>query len=100
MGTRSWNSITAPARCWTPIKAAGVEDNTIVLWLSDNGAAPTSGPVRFQALEERGILGVRTPRSPPRSGDTEASREWATGSFSSAESDIPSPCMPSRRVVS
>jgi arylsulfatase A-like enzyme len=26
------------------IKAAGVEDNTIVLWLSDNGAAPTSGP--------------------------------------------------------
>ena len=26
------------------IKAAGVEDNTIVLWLSDNAAAPTSGP--------------------------------------------------------
>jgi arylsulfatase len=26
------------------IKAAGVEDNTIVLWLSDNGAAPTQGP--------------------------------------------------------
>jgi arylsulfatase len=26
------------------IKAAGIEDNTIVLWLSDNAAAPTSGP--------------------------------------------------------
>jgi arylsulfatase len=26
------------------IKAAGVEDNTIVIWLSDNAAAPTSGP--------------------------------------------------------
>ena len=26
------------------IEAAGVEDNTIVLWLSDNAAAPTSGP--------------------------------------------------------
>jgi arylsulfatase len=25
------------------LKAAGVEDNTIVLWLSDNAAAPTSG---------------------------------------------------------
>ncbi len=26
------------------IKAAGVEGNTIVIWLSDNGAAPTAGP--------------------------------------------------------
>jgi arylsulfatase len=26
------------------IKAAGIEDNTIVIWLSDNAAAPTSGP--------------------------------------------------------
>jgi len=26
------------------IKAAGIEDNTIVLWISDNAAAPTSGP--------------------------------------------------------
>lgn len=26
------------------IKAASVEDNTIVIWLSDNAAAPTSGP--------------------------------------------------------
>ena len=26
------------------IKAAGVEDNTIVMWISDNAAAPTSGP--------------------------------------------------------
>ncbi len=26
------------------IKAAGVEDNTIVFWLSDNAAAPTAGP--------------------------------------------------------
>jgi arylsulfatase len=26
------------------IKAAGIEDNTIVLWLSDNAAAPTAGP--------------------------------------------------------
>ena len=26
------------------LKAAGVEDNTLVLWLSDNAAAPTAGP--------------------------------------------------------
>jgi len=26
------------------IKAAGIEDNTIVIWVSDNGAAPTAGP--------------------------------------------------------
>ena len=26
------------------IKAAGIEDNTIVIWLSDNAAAPTAGP--------------------------------------------------------
>jgi arylsulfatase A-like enzyme len=26
------------------IKAAGVEENTVVLWLSDNAAAPTQGP--------------------------------------------------------
>ena len=31
------------------IKAAGVEDNTIVLWLSDNAAAPTSGPSETRA---------------------------------------------------
>ncbi|TPG76411.1 arylsulfatase [Pseudomonas arsenicoxydans] len=26
------------------IKTAGIEDNTIVLWISDNGASPTEGP--------------------------------------------------------
>ncbi len=26
------------------IKAAGIEDNTIVIWVSDNAAAPTAGP--------------------------------------------------------
>ncbi len=26
------------------IKAAGIEDNTLVVWLSDNAAAPTAGP--------------------------------------------------------
>ncbi len=31
------------------IKAAGIEDNTIVLWLSDNAAAPTSGPTDTRA---------------------------------------------------
>jgi arylsulfatase A-like enzyme len=31
------------------IKAAGVEDNTIVLWLSDNAAAPTQGPSETRA---------------------------------------------------
>lgn len=31
------------------IKAAGVEDNTIVLWLSDNAAAPTQGPSETSA---------------------------------------------------
>ena len=31
------------------IKAAGVEDNTIVIWLSDNAAAPTAGPTDTRA---------------------------------------------------
>jgi arylsulfatase len=42
------------------IKAAGVEDNTIVLWLSDNAAAPTSGPSETRAGSNgpfRGELG-------------------------------------------
>jgi arylsulfatase A-like enzyme len=42
------------------IKAAGVEDNTIVLWLSDNAAAPTSGPSDSRAGSNgpfRGELG-------------------------------------------
>ena len=26
------------------VKAAGIEDNTIVIWLSDNAAAPAQGP--------------------------------------------------------
>jgi arylsulfatase A-like enzyme len=41
------------------IKAAGVEDNTIVLWLSDNGAAP-SGPAEYRGSSNapfRGELG-------------------------------------------
>jgi arylsulfatase A-like enzyme len=42
------------------IKAAGVEDNTIVLWLSDNAAAPTSGPSESRSSSNgpfRGELG-------------------------------------------
>jgi arylsulfatase A-like enzyme len=42
------------------IKAAGVEDNTIVLWLSDNGAAPTQGTSETRAGSNgpfRGELG-------------------------------------------
>jgi len=42
------------------IKAAGVEDNTIVIWLSDNAAAPTSGPFDSRAGSNgpfRGELG-------------------------------------------
>jgi arylsulfatase A-like enzyme len=41
------------------IKAAGIEDNTIVLWLSDNGAAP-SGPAEYRGSSNapfRGELG-------------------------------------------
>lgn len=30
------------------IKSAGIEDDTIVVWLSDNGAAPTAGPAEFR----------------------------------------------------
>ena len=44
MATRSWSSTTRTGQVLDAIKAAGVEDNTIVLWLSDNGAAPTQGP--------------------------------------------------------
>ena len=42
------------------IKASGVEDNTIVLWLSDNAAAPTQGPSDTRAGSNgpfRGELG-------------------------------------------
>jgi arylsulfatase len=42
------------------IKAAGVEDNTIVIWISDNAAAPTSGPSETRAGSNgpfRGELG-------------------------------------------
>ena len=42
------------------IKAAGVEDNTIVIWLSDNAAAPTAGPSDTRAGSNgpfRGELG-------------------------------------------
>jgi arylsulfatase len=42
------------------IKAAGVEDNTIVIWLSDNGASPTGGPPEFRGgsnLPFRGEVG-------------------------------------------
>jgi arylsulfatase len=30
------------------IKSAGIEDNTIVVWLSDNGPTPTVGPAEFR----------------------------------------------------
>ena len=43
------------------IKAAGVEDNTIVIWLSDNGAAPTGGPSDTRFGFERSV--------PRRAGD-------------------------------
>jgi arylsulfatase A-like enzyme len=42
------------------IKAAGVEDNTIVIWASDNGATPTEGPPEFRGGSNgpfRGELG-------------------------------------------
>jgi arylsulfatase A-like enzyme len=42
------------------IKAAGIEDNTIVVWLSDNGATPTQGPAEFRGSSNgpfRGELG-------------------------------------------
>jgi arylsulfatase len=42
------------------IKAAGIEDNTIVVWLSDNGATPTEGPAESRGGSNgpfRGELG-------------------------------------------
>jgi arylsulfatase len=42
------------------IKAAGVEDNTVVIWLSDNGSTPTQGPPEFRGGSNgpfRGELG-------------------------------------------
>lgn len=42
------------------IKQAGIEDNTIVVWLSDNGAAPVEGPPQFRGGSNgpfRGELG-------------------------------------------
>jgi arylsulfatase A-like enzyme len=42
------------------IKQAGIEDNTVVIWLSDNGAAPTAGPPQYRGGSNapfRGELG-------------------------------------------
>lgn len=42
------------------IKQAGIEDNTIVVWISDNGAAPVEGPPEFRGGSNgpfRGELG-------------------------------------------
>ena len=42
------------------IKAAGIDDNTIVIWLSDNGSTPTGAPAEFRGgsnLPFRGELG-------------------------------------------
>ena len=42
------------------INAAGIEDNTIVIWLSDNGSTPTGAPAEFRGgsnLPFRGELG-------------------------------------------
>ena len=42
------------------IKAAGIENNTIVIWLSDNGSTPTGGPAAFRGGSNgpfRGELG-------------------------------------------
>ncbi len=42
------------------IKAGGIEDNTIVIWLTDNNATPTSGPAEFRGGSNgpwRGELG-------------------------------------------
>jgi arylsulfatase A-like enzyme len=42
------------------IKATGIEDNTIVIWLSDNGSTPTGAPAEFRGgsnLPFRGELG-------------------------------------------
>ncbi len=42
------------------IKAAGIEDNTIVVWASDNGSTPTGGPPEFRGGSNgpfRGELG-------------------------------------------
>ena len=45
------------------IKDAGVEDNTIVIWISDNGATPISGPPAYRGGNNgpfRGELGDAT----------------------------------------
>lgn len=42
------------------IEAAGIEDNTIVIWISDNGATPVSGPPAYRGGSNgpfRGELG-------------------------------------------
>jgi hypothetical protein len=52
-----------------------------------------------EQLEELELLRVRRREAGLDEVDAEASSACATRSFSSAESDIPSPCIPSRRVV-
>ena len=54
-----------------------------------------------EQLEELELLGVRATGSRPRSGARRARRgACATRSFSCADSVMPSPCIPSRRVAS
>ena len=49
------------------IKAAGVEDNTIVIWLSDNGAAPTAGPFDSRSVRTARSVANSVMRSKARS---------------------------------
>ena len=62
---------------------------TSVRRFSRASSSKSSASFGFEAGKPASIIG--TPRSSSR---------CATRSFSSAESDIPSPCIPSRRVVS
>ena len=60
MATPLWSSTRAPAKVLDAIKQAGIEDNTVVVWLSDNGAAPTAGPPQYRGGSNapfRGELG-------------------------------------------
>ena len=70
------------------IKAAGVEDNTIVIWISDNAAAPTAGPSDSRPGSNgpfRGELGDATGRFDPHdrhdqvAGQDRAAREQRDG---------------------
>ena len=91
-GAKLSASVLSPASCSAVPSRRRVMPNAAISALPKVSFASSANSSSSLGLEEGNPASIRcTPRS---------SRACATRTFSSTESDIPSPCMPSRRVVS